>query len=193
MTVPEVICKTVDMQNNSQWPCCMCPIPQFRPEEVRTSHIFLIFPGHPEFWTPLQIPLWGPPGCTLLQPYKSSHAEPAPKFGGAFLSSMLPPLCSSISLIKCLEIPLGLPLDFYLGEPKNPNTDNTWFWGQRIMLALDTIRALLGVGEIGLSLLVSGGSQLSQGRSWATQLGLKITHSDNSGEGGDFSQVGDSH
>ena len=29
--------------------------------------IFLIFPGHPEFWTPLQIPLWGPHGCTLLQ------------------------------------------------------------------------------------------------------------------------------
>ena len=29
--------------------------------------IFLIFPGHPEFWTPLQIPLWGgSPGCTLL-------------------------------------------------------------------------------------------------------------------------------
>ena len=22
---------------------------------------FLIFPGHPEFWTPLQIPIWGPP------------------------------------------------------------------------------------------------------------------------------------
>ena len=30
MTVLVVICKTVDMQNNSQWPCSMCPIPQFR-------------------------------------------------------------------------------------------------------------------------------------------------------------------
>ena len=28
----------------------------------------LIFPEHPEFWTPLQIPLWAPPlGCTRLQ------------------------------------------------------------------------------------------------------------------------------
>ena len=24
-------------------------------------YIFLIFPGHVEFWTPLQIPIWGPP------------------------------------------------------------------------------------------------------------------------------------
>ena len=31
-------------------------------------YIFQIFPGHLEFWTPLQIPSWGPPlGCTLLQ------------------------------------------------------------------------------------------------------------------------------
>ena len=69
MTVLEVSCKTDAMQNNSQWPCSMCPIPQFRLVGVRTSHI-LIFPGHPEFWTPLQIPVWGPPGCTRLQKYK---------------------------------------------------------------------------------------------------------------------------
>ena len=30
------------------------------------SLYFLIFPEHPELWTPLQIPLWGSPGCTLL-------------------------------------------------------------------------------------------------------------------------------
>ena len=61
MTVPEVICKTVAMQNNdSQWPCSMCPIPRLRLVGVRTSYIFLIFPGHPEFWTPLQIPIGGP-------------------------------------------------------------------------------------------------------------------------------------
>ena len=36
-------------------------------------YIFLIFPGHLEFWTPLQIPIWGPPlGCTLV-PKVSSH------------------------------------------------------------------------------------------------------------------------
>ena len=30
MTVLEVICKTVAMQNNSQWPGSMRPIPQLR-------------------------------------------------------------------------------------------------------------------------------------------------------------------
>ena len=36
----------------------MCPFPQLRLVGVRTSYIymFLIFPGHIEFWTPLQIP-----------------------------------------------------------------------------------------------------------------------------------------
>ena len=42
MTILEVICKTVAMQNNSQWPYSMCPIPQFRLVGVRTSHIFNI-------------------------------------------------------------------------------------------------------------------------------------------------------
>ena len=72
MTLPEVSCKAVAIQNSSQWPCSMCPIPQVRLVEVRTSYInyFLIFPGHLEFWTLLQIPIWGPPlGCTLLQYY----------------------------------------------------------------------------------------------------------------------------
>ena len=33
-------------------------------------YIFLLFPGYPEFWTPLQVPIWSlPPGCTLLQNY----------------------------------------------------------------------------------------------------------------------------
>ena len=40
MTMPEVSCKTVVMQNYSQWPCSMCPIPQFRLVGVRTSYIF---------------------------------------------------------------------------------------------------------------------------------------------------------
>ena len=32
---------------------------------------FLIFPGHPEFWTPLQIPISAPPlDCTLIQWHK---------------------------------------------------------------------------------------------------------------------------
>ena len=44
--------------------------PQLQLVGVRTSYtyIFLIFPGHLELWTPLQIPIWGPLlGCTLLQ------------------------------------------------------------------------------------------------------------------------------
>ena len=65
MTIPEVICKALAMQNNSQWPRPMCPIPQLR-LGVRTSYVF-IFPGNPEFWTPFQSPLWGAPGCTSLQ------------------------------------------------------------------------------------------------------------------------------
>ena len=39
-------------------------------------YIFLIFPGHLEFWTPLHIPIWGPPlGCTLLQYPMWIHAK----------------------------------------------------------------------------------------------------------------------
>ena len=44
-----------------------CVPSQLRLVGVRTSYSFLIFPGHPEFWTLLQILIWGPPGCTLLR------------------------------------------------------------------------------------------------------------------------------
>ena len=71
MTMTEVSCKAVAMQNSSEWPCSISPILQLRFVGVRTFSLyffFLIFPGHPEFWTPLQIPIWGPPlGCALLQ------------------------------------------------------------------------------------------------------------------------------
>ena len=43
MTMPGVSCTAVAMQNSSEWPCSRCPLPQ-----------------HIEFWTPLQIPIWGP-------------------------------------------------------------------------------------------------------------------------------------
>ena len=68
--MPGVSCKALATQNSSEWPCSMCPIP---PGSGlwgwgHPIHIFLIFPGHPESCTPLQIPSWGPPlGCTLLQ------------------------------------------------------------------------------------------------------------------------------
>ena len=35
-------------------------------EDILYIYIFLIFPRNPEFWAPLQIPIWDPPGCTLL-------------------------------------------------------------------------------------------------------------------------------
>ena len=69
MTVPAVSCKALATQNSSEWPCSMCPIP---PGSGlwgwgHPIYIFLIFLGHPESWTPSQIPSWGPPlGCTLL-------------------------------------------------------------------------------------------------------------------------------
>ena len=59
--MPEVSCTAIAIQNSSEWLCSMCPFPQLRLVGVRTSYIyFLIFPGHLEFWTPLQIPIWGP-------------------------------------------------------------------------------------------------------------------------------------
>ena len=60
MTMPEVSCTAVAVQNSSEWPCSMCPFPQLRLVGVRTSYMYfsLIFPEHPEFWTPLQIPIW---------------------------------------------------------------------------------------------------------------------------------------
>ena len=63
MPMPGVSCKTVAMQNSSQWSCSMCPIPQFRLVGVRTSCIFLVF-SRPHYKSLSR----GPPGCTLLQP-----------------------------------------------------------------------------------------------------------------------------
>ena len=63
MTMPEVSCKAVAMQNSSPWPYSMCPFPQLRlvgGEDILYIYFFLIFPGHPELWTPLQIPIWAP-------------------------------------------------------------------------------------------------------------------------------------
>ena len=68
--MPGASCKALATQNSSEWPCSLCPFP---PGSGlwgwgHPIYIFLIFPGHLEFWTPLQIPSWGPPlGCTLLQ------------------------------------------------------------------------------------------------------------------------------
>ena len=60
-------------------------------------YIFLIFPGHLEFWSPLQIPIWGPPlGCILL--HQGSLRLPAagrlPICHFFFPSLLLPPTSS---------------------------------------------------------------------------------------------------
>ena len=97
MTMAEVCCKAVAMQNSSQWPCSMHPIPQLRYVGVRISYIFffLIFPGHLEFWTPLQIPIWGPPlGCTLLQ-YSSCFDS----IWGVFMTGLAWPECPVLTFI----------------------------------------------------------------------------------------------
>ena len=69
MTVPGVSCKLLLPKTalNGPVPCVPSPpVQTYRGEDI--LYIFLIFPGHLEFWTPLQIPIWGPPlGCTLLQ------------------------------------------------------------------------------------------------------------------------------
>ena len=59
MTTPEVICKTVAMQNSSQWPCSTCPIPQLRLMGLRTSYIYKIFSGH-RVLDPITNPCLGP-------------------------------------------------------------------------------------------------------------------------------------
>ena len=47
MTIPEVSCTAVAVQNSSEWPCSLCPFPQLRLVGVRASYMyFLIFPGH---------------------------------------------------------------------------------------------------------------------------------------------------
>ena len=60
MTMPELSCKTVAMQNSSQLPCSMCPIPKFRLVAVRTSYIYIFIS-----WTlssgPHYKPLFGSP------------------------------------------------------------------------------------------------------------------------------------
>ena len=43
LNILEVICIAVAMQNNSQWPCSMCLIPQLRLVGVRTSYIYIFF------------------------------------------------------------------------------------------------------------------------------------------------------
>ena len=75
-TMPEVSYKAVATQNSSQWPCSICPIPQLRFVWMRASYMyifFLIFPRHPEFWTPLQIPICLPPSPLRLHPVTSRH------------------------------------------------------------------------------------------------------------------------
>ena len=60
--MPEVSCKAVAVQNSSQWPCSLCPIPQLRLVGVRASYIYFSNIS----WTtsvldPITNPYLGPP------------------------------------------------------------------------------------------------------------------------------------
>lgn len=60
------------------------------------------------------------PLCPQL--IKNNSLQPVQR---AFLSSVLPPSCSSISFKIRLEVFLRFLLYFYLGEPKNPSASNS--------------------------------------------------------------------
>ena len=107
MTVPAVSCKALATQNSSEWPCSMCPIP---PDSGlwgwgHPTYIFLIFSGHPESWTPSQIPSWCPPlGCTLLHCHSQESNTPYASWrhvnmGSAHFPSTLRPIKSIIRFI----------------------------------------------------------------------------------------------
>ena len=52
---------------NGPVPCVPSPLAQACGGEDILYIFFLIFPGHLEFWIPLQIPSWGPPlGCPCV-------------------------------------------------------------------------------------------------------------------------------
>lgn len=58
--------------------------------------------------------------------YESSQAESAPVRSEDLPSLWAPSLVLEPELNKiCLEVPLGFALNFYLGEPKNPNASNS--------------------------------------------------------------------
>ena len=75
--MPEVSCKAVAIQNSSEWPCSMCPIPQLRLVGVRTSYIFFSnISWIPQALDPIKNPYLGPPlGCALLQGHGSVWVE----------------------------------------------------------------------------------------------------------------------
>ena len=66
MTMPEVSCKAVAMQNSSQWPCSMCRIPPVQTcegEDILYIYFLDTLSSGPYYKS-----LFAPPplGCTLL-------------------------------------------------------------------------------------------------------------------------------
>ena len=132
MTVPGVSCKAVATQNSSEWPCSMCPFPQLRLVGVRTSYIhILVFPGHLEFWTPLQIPIWGPPlGCVLLHqdsiPFRPCPLQDDIPLTPAFPSRYLSPEESnwpqgSVPLRKVIALTTAFPSELHFAQAAFPS------------------------------------------------------------------------
>ena len=83
--MPEVSCKAVAIQNSSEWPCSMCPIPQLRLVGVRTSYIFFSnISWIPQALDPIKNPYLGPSSWLhLLHMYQ---AENPPHFCNPLIS-----------------------------------------------------------------------------------------------------------
>ena len=61
MNTPEASYTAVAVQNSSEWPCSMCPFPQFRLVGVRTSYIhFSNISWTPQVLDPITNPFLGP-------------------------------------------------------------------------------------------------------------------------------------
>ena len=157
MTVPGVSCKALATQKSSEWPCSMCPIP---PGSGlwgwgHPTYIVLIFPGCLEFWTPLQIPSWGPPlGCTLLQKVNFKRGSIVP-----FWSSQNP---LKVALYAVFELPT---VGFYgasspqeeesAGTVSRYGDPNIQYFTCIICLLLLTLQEVVGQGMCGVLVTVN--------------------------------------
>ena len=116
--MPEVSCKTVVMQNYSQWPCSMCPILHFRLVGVRTSYI------HTHIYTHIYVCI-----IHIFLDTLSSGPHYKALFGGPLAAP-----CYSLTKISldlnwvCLlsfytydNIPLEYQNNFLLSDPSNLN------------------------------------------------------------------------
>ena len=95
MTILEVSCTAVGVQNSSEWPCSMCPLPQLRLVGVRTSYTYFSSIS----WKP-----W------VLDPITNPYLGPSSWLHPVSLQEMQIPGCSSSpgtsrkSVCTCLSL-----------------------------------------------------------------------------------------